>query len=122
MEPSDFPSTRPAPIVVRLINRLTAWGLSRRITEALIAHIYAQGDFGASATETEERAAFRTMLMAEISSLRQTVRQQDADKDVLRQCLNTALAQTLILRATVEIMEQRVAFNHQRRRLDSDLS
>ncbi|HEY4044695.1 MAG TPA: hypothetical protein VGM32_23020 [Rhodopila sp.] len=64
--------------------------------------------------ETGQRTAFLEMLMAEIAGMRQVIRDYERDTDSLRQRLNTALAQCIVLRAIVEIMEKRVAFLQER--------
>jgi hypothetical protein len=62
------------------------------------------------ADEPGQRTAFRTMLMTEIAGMRLVIKEYEIDTGILRQRLNAALAQSLVLRATVEIMEKRVAF------------
>lgn len=64
----------------------------------------------ASAAETAERAAFRATLMAELSGMRTLIKECEADKDALRDRLNTTEAQVLVLKASNEIMEKWVAF------------
>ncbi len=64
----------------------------------------------ASASETAERAAFRSTLIAELSRLRAMIKECEADKELLRERLNTAEAQILVLKASNEIMEKWVAF------------
>ena len=50
------------------------------------------------------------MLMTEIAAMRRLIKEYESDIELLRERLNTALSQSLVLRATVEIMEKRVAF------------
>ena len=64
----------------------------------------------AAATEAAERAAFRTSLMEEIADLRVQVKACELDKNQLRERLNTAEAEILVLKASNEIMEKWVAF------------
>ncbi len=64
----------------------------------------------ASSQETAERAAFRATLMAELSGMRAMMKECETDKDFLRERLNTAEAQILVLKASNEIMEKWVAF------------
>lgn len=64
----------------------------------------------ASASETAERAAFRASLMGELSGMRTMIKECEADRDSLRERLNAAEAQILVLKASNEIMEKWVAF------------
>jgi hypothetical protein len=64
----------------------------------------------ASATETAERAAFRTTLMTELNDLRGMIKECESDKDGLRSRLSNTEAQILVLKASNEIMEKWVAF------------
>ena len=59
-----------------------------------------------SATENGERAAFRDSLIAEIAVMRQSIKEYSAESETVRKRLNTAVAQTLVLKATIEIMEK----------------
>jgi hypothetical protein len=64
----------------------------------------------AAAAETVERAAFRASLMDELAGLRAQIKACEADKNQLRERLNTAEAEILVLKASNEIMEKWVAF------------
>ena len=64
----------------------------------------------ASSAETAERAAFRASLMDELSGLRAQIKECETDKNALRERLNTAEAEILVLKASNEIMEKWVAF------------
>jgi hypothetical protein len=64
----------------------------------------------AAAAETAERAAFRASLMGELSGLRAQIRECETDKNALRERLNNAEAEILVLKASNEIMEKWVAF------------
>jgi len=64
----------------------------------------------AAAAEASERALFRTSLMAEMSIVRGLIKECETDRDALRQRLNVAEGQILILKASNEIMEKWVAF------------
>ncbi len=64
----------------------------------------------ASTVETAERAAFRATLMAELTGMRMLIKECETDKDFLRERLNNAEAQILVLKASNEIMEKWVAF------------
>jgi hypothetical protein len=47
--------------------------------------------------------------MADIASMRPSMKDYNVENEMVRERLNTAVAQTLVLRATVEIMEKRLA-------------
>lgn len=63
-----------------------------------------------STAEVAERAAFRATLMAEVSAMRVLMKDCETDKYMLRDRLNAAEAQILILKASNEIMERWVTF------------
>jgi DNA-binding transcriptional regulator LsrR (DeoR family) len=123
LDPSDFFSQHTSPVWAALssiISGIGAWLLSRRNISAMIERARIESSVEVSASETEERTAFRAMLMTEVTIMRQLVRECDADNETLRERLNTAMAQSLVLRATVEIMEKRVAFGRQRQALGGE--
>ena len=62
-----------------------------------------------SAAENGERAAFRDLLIAEIAAMRQSIKEYNAESETVQKRLNTAVAQTLVPRATIEITEKRIA-------------
>lgn len=64
----------------------------------------------ASSAETAERAAFRASLMDELSGLRAQIKECENDKNALRERLNNAEAEIMVLKASNEIMEKWVAF------------
>ena len=64
----------------------------------------------AAAAETAERTAFRASLMDELAGLRAQIKACEADKNQLRERLNNAEAEILVLKASNEIMEKWVAF------------
>jgi hypothetical protein len=64
----------------------------------------------AASAETAERAAFRASLMDELSGLRAQIKECETDKNALRERLNNAEAEILVLKASNEIMEKWVAF------------
>jgi hypothetical protein len=64
----------------------------------------------AAAVEMAERAAFRTLLMDELAALRAQIKECEVDKNTLRDRLNNAEAEILVLKASNEIMEKWVAF------------
>lgn len=76
----------------------------------------------ASSEETAERTAFRATLMAEISSLRQLIKECEIEKVSIRERVNRAEEQILVLNASNEIMEKWVAFFKDRNDLDGRLS
>ena len=121
MNPSDFFSEHTTPVWAALssiISGIGAWLLSRRNISAMIERARIESSAEVSASETEERTAFRAMLMTEVTMMRQLIKECEADKETMRERLNTAMAQSLVLRATVEIMETCVAFDRQRQALD----
>jgi hypothetical protein len=64
----------------------------------------------AASIEAAERAAFRASLMDELSGLRALIKECEIDKNALRERLNNAEAEILVLKASNEIMEKWVAF------------
>jgi hypothetical protein len=62
------------------------------------------------AAEATERAAFRATLMTELAAMRQLLKECESNRDLLRERLNTAEGQIVILKASNEIMERWVAF------------
>jgi septal ring factor EnvC (AmiA/AmiB activator) len=64
----------------------------------------------AAEAERAERSAFRASLVAEIAGLRAQVKACEADKNQLRERLNNAEAEILVLKASNEIMEKWVTF------------
>jgi len=64
----------------------------------------------AAAAEQAERAAFRATLLAEITAMRQLIKECEIDRDSLRERLASAEAQILVLKASNEIMEKWVTF------------
>lgn len=63
-----------------------------------------------SASELAERTAFRATLMAELSAMRLQIKECEADRDALRERINAAEGQILVLKASIEIMERWVAY------------
>jgi IS1 family transposase len=113
LDPSVLFSEQATPIwavLSSLVGGIGAWLLGRRNIDAAVERVRIETNAEMSATETEERTAFHAMLMAEVTVMRQLMKECEADQETLRERLNTAMAQSLILRATVEIMEERVAF------------
>jgi chromosome segregation ATPase len=81
------------------------WKISAAIERAKL-----KVNTNASEAEAAERAAFRASLMGELSGLRAQIKECEADKDTLRDRLNNAEAEILVLKASNEIMEKWVAF------------
>jgi hypothetical protein len=122
---SDFLSEYKAPVWAALssvVGGIGAWVLSQRNINAVIERARIETHAALSAAEAAERTAFRTTLMTETMSMRQLLKECDADKEMLRQRLNTAMAQSLILRAAIEIMEKRVALGRDRHTLGSQMA
>jgi hypothetical protein len=97
-------------VLVGLFSALGAWLIRRPHSGAMVKPVGVDTSPEIWLTETGQRTEFRTMLMKEIAGMRQVIKEYEVDTEVLRQRLNAALAQSLVLRATVEIMEKRVAF------------
>jgi hypothetical protein len=96
-------------VLLSLLSGVGAWLLGRRNMANLFEQLQVGANTELSAAENGERAAFRDLLMAEIASMRQSIKEYNAESETVRERLNTAVAQTLVLRATIEIMEKRVA-------------
>jgi hypothetical protein len=117
MDPSVFFSSCSSPMWAVLLSALSgigAWLLGRRNMATLIEQLQVGANAQLSAAERGERAAFRDSLIAEISAMRQSIKENNAESETVRDRLNTAVAQTLVLRATIEIMEKKVAFCRER--------
>jgi hypothetical protein len=93
-----------------LVGCLGAWLLCRPHEDARVEPVPVHTSTEICPTELGQRTVFRDMLMDEIAAMRQVIKEREIDADALRQSLNAALEQSLVLRATVEIMEKRVAF------------
>jgi hypothetical protein len=109
---SVFFSDCYAPMWAVLLSALSgigAWLLRQRNMANLIEQLEVGANTESSAAENAERAAFRDLLMADIASMRQSIKDYNVENERVRERLNTAVAQTLVLRATVEIMEKRLA-------------
>jgi hypothetical protein len=92
------------------VSGIGAWLLSLRKINASVERARIKISAEASASEIAERAAFRATLMAELSVMRQLIRECEADKEALRERLNIAEGQIIILKASNEIMERWVTF------------
>ena len=96
-------------VLLSAVSGICAWLLGRRNMANLNEQLQVGTKAELSATENGERAAFRDSSMAEIAAMRQSIKEYNAESETVRERLNIAVAQTLVLRATIEIMEKRVA-------------
>jgi hypothetical protein len=120
-----FLSDLPTALWVGLsgaISGVGAWMVSIRKINASIERARIKMMADASSEESAERTAFRATLMAEISSLRQLVKECESEKVSIRERVNRAEEQILVLSASNEIMEKWVAFFKDRNELDGRLS
>jgi hypothetical protein len=101
-------------VLLSVVSGIGAWLLGRRNRANLIEQLQVGTNTEPSAAENGARAAFRNLLLAEIAAMRQSIKEYKAESETVRDRLNTAVAQTLVLRATIEIMEKRVAFCRER--------
>jgi hypothetical protein len=92
------------------ISGLGGWFVSVRKINASIERARIKTIADASTGEAAERAAFRDSLMAEMTALRQMIKECELERDVLRAKVNTAEGQILVLKASNEIMERWVTF------------
>jgi hypothetical protein len=95
--------------LLSVVSGIGAWMLGRRNKANLIRQLQAGANAELSAGENGARTAFRDLLMAEIAAMRQSIKVYRAESETVRARLNTAVAQTLVLRATIEIMEKKIA-------------
>ena len=89
---------------------LGTWRLSMNRINSSIERVRIKTSSEATTAEAAERAAFRATLMAELAAMRLTIKECEANRDLLRERLNTAEGQIVILKASNEIMERWVAF------------
>jgi hypothetical protein len=119
-----FLSELPTALWVGLsgaISGVGAWMVSMRKINASIERARIKMITDASSEESAERVAFRATLMAEIASLRQLVKECESEKVSIRERVNRAEEQILVLSASNEIMEKWVAFFKDRNELDGRL-
>jgi hypothetical protein len=120
-----FLSKLPTPILVALsgtVSGLSAWIVSIRKINASVERARIKMIADASSEESAERAAFRATLMTEISALRLLIKECESEKDSIRERVNRAEEQILVLNASNEIMEKWVSFFKDRNELDGRLS
>jgi hypothetical protein len=93
---------------------LGGWLLSMRRISATVERTRIATRADISSAEAGERAAFRTALMTEVSEMRRLMKESENEKEGLRQRLNVADGQILVLKASNEIMERWIAFFNER--------
>jgi len=121
---SALVSAIPTSIWVTLsgaVSGLSAWIISIRKINASIERARIKAVADASAGEAAERTAFRETLVAELSALRQPVKECESEKDVIRERVNNTERQILVLKASNEIMEKWVIFFKERNDPDGGL-
>jgi predicted amino acid-binding ACT domain protein len=101
-------------VVAAGVSGVGAWLISLRNISATVERTRLAMNADVSNAEAAERAAFRTSLMAEVSELRQMIKDCETDRDALRQRLGATESQILVLKASNEIMERWVAFFNER--------
>jgi hypothetical protein len=103
----------PTPIWIALsgtVSGLGAWLVSIKKINASIEQARIKMLAEAASGESAERAAFRATLMTEIAALRQLIKECETERDSIRERVNHAEEQILVLNASNEIMEKWVAF------------
>ena len=103
----------PTPAWVALsggIGSLGTWIVSMRQVSVSVERMRLKWKSEAVAEESAERAAFRAMLLSDISDLRQLVKECEIDRDALRTRVNVAEEQILVLKASNEIMDRWLTF------------
>lgn len=116
-----FFSKLPTPLWVALsgiVSGIGAWIVSIRKINASVERARIKMIADTSSGESAERAAFRATLMTELSALRQLIKECESEKDSIRERVNRAEEQILVLNASNEIMEKWVAFFKDRNDLD----
>jgi hypothetical protein len=98
-----------------------AWFVGMRQISASIERERLKVRAEAQTDENAERAAFRTALIADISDLRQLMKECEVDRDLLRTRVNSAEEQIIVLKASNEIMDRWLSFFKDRNALDSHL-
>lgn len=112
----------PTPIWVAMsgiVSGIGTWIVSIRKINASVEQARLKMIANTSSEESAERAAFRATLMSEISSLRQLIKECETEKVSIRERVNRAEEQILVLNASNEIMEKWVAFFKDRSELDA---
>jgi hypothetical protein len=117
VDPLIFFSDHAAPLWAVLaagISGLGAWLINMRNISSTVERTRISISADVANAEVVERAAFRTSLMSEISEMRKLIKECEGDKETLRQRLNAAEGQILVLKASNEIMERWVAVFNER--------
>jgi hypothetical protein len=120
-----FLSKLPTPVWVALsgiASGISAWIVSIRKINASVERARIKMIADASSEESAERVAFRATLMTELSALRLLIKECETEKDSIRERVNRAEEQILVLNASNEIMEKWVSFFKDRNDLDGRLS
>jgi hypothetical protein len=107
-------ATSSGALAAAAISGLGAWLLSLRNISATVERTRLAMSADVSKAEAVERAAFRSSLIAEVTEMRQLIKECETDKDSLRQRLSATEGQILVLKASNEIMERWVAFFNER--------
>jgi hypothetical protein len=105
------------PIWVALssaVGGLGAWIVNNRKVSASVERARIKMVADAAVGENAERTAFRATLMGDIAALRSLIKECETEKDSLRDRINRAEGQIVVLKASNEIMERWVAFFKER--------
>jgi hypothetical protein len=94
-------------VLLSVLCGVGAWLLGRRSKANLIEQLQVGTNAEISAAQNGERAAFRDLLIAEMAAMRQSIKEYNAESETVQKRLNTAVAQTLVPRATIEITEKK---------------
>jgi hypothetical protein len=113
----DLFSEMPTPIWIAVSGGLSAvfaWFVSVARINASIEQARIKLVSEVLSDETEQRAAFRATLIAEIAALRGLIKDCETEKEALHGRANRAEGQTIVLKASNEIMERWVTFFKER--------
>lgn len=112
----------PTPVWVAIssaISGVGTWIVSMRQIGVSIERARLKSHAETAAEESAERAAFRATLMADISDLRQLLKECESDREALRTRVYAAEEQILVLKASNEIMERWLTFFKDRNALEA---
>ena len=113
----DIFSELPTPIWVAVSGALSAvgaWFVSVARINASIEQARIKLVTEVLSDETQQRAAFRATLIAEVAALRGLIKDCETEKEALHERVNRAEGQTIVLKASNEIMEKWVTFFKER--------
>jgi hypothetical protein len=113
----DFFSELPTPIWIALSGALSAigaWFVSVSRINASIEQARIKLVTEVLSDETEQRAAFRATLIAEVAGLRGLIKDCETEKEALHERVNRAEGQIIVLKASNEIMERWETFFKER--------